>query len=121
MFASSDLAAFLKDPKVVAGGLFRRGHVALWLVLASELLTAFQMREGLATLVALGVNAALLGLAISLFKRRQTAVWLAVASEIVAATQMAPDRATLTILAINAVLLAAAVLAARVAAGAKPA
>jgi hypothetical protein len=79
------------------------------------------MREGVATLIVLLLNAALLGLAVTWFKRSQTAIWLAAASEIAAATQMTPDRATVMVLVINAVLLAAAILVARVAAGAKSA
>jgi len=121
MSSSSELTAFLKDPKPVAGAFFERRHVAIWLVLASELLTAFQMREGVAALIVLAINALLLGLAITWFKRSQKAIWLAAASEILVATQMTPDRATVVVLLINAVLLAAAVFVARVVASVKSA
>ena len=59
--------------------------------------------------------------AITWLKRSQVAIWLAAASEIAAATQMAPDRATVVVLVVNAGLLAAAILVARVAAGARAA
>jgi len=119
MASSSDLKEFFDHPAETAGAFLQRRHVALWLIAASELLTAFQMREGVAALVVLAINATLLALAVTLFKRGPAAVWLAVASEITVATQMAPDRHSFIVLAINAALLAAAVLAARLAARAK--
>jgi len=120
MTASFKLTEFLEDPKAVTGTLLWRCHVPIWLIVASELLTAFQMREGVATLIVLALNALTLWLAVGPLKKRQSAVWLAVASEIMTATQMAPSLGSVTVLALNAVVLALAILAARLAATQKP-
>jgi hypothetical protein len=121
MVASSNLTEFLKDPKAIAGTFLTRNHVAIWFIVASELLTAFQMREGAAALIVLAINAFILWLAVTFLKTRQLAIWFAVASEIMTATQMAPDKASVIVLLVNAGLLALAVMAARITATAKEA
>jgi len=113
MVASSTLAEFFKDPRTAAETLIQRYHIPVWLIVASELLTALHMREGVAALIVLGMNAVMLWLAVGFLKHRQIAVWFAVASELTAATQMTPDKASVVVLFVNAVLLALAVVVAR--------
>jgi hypothetical protein len=111
--ASSIFAAFLKDPGASASAFARRRHLALWLAVASVLLTALAMRESEMTVVILGANVLLLWLAIGLFKQGPVGVWLVIISEILAATQMRPGRTAVFVLLLNLLLLLGALIAAR--------
>ncbi|PPD45781.1 MAG: hypothetical protein CTY15_02670 [Methylocystis sp.] len=111
--ASLTFAAFLKDPRPVAGGFARRYRVAFWLVMGSMLLSGLAMRPSEVTVIILALNLLLLWLAVSLFKGARTSVWLVIAAEILAATQMAPNRATALALILNMILMLGALIAAR--------
>lgn len=113
---SSSFAAFLKNPRAVAGALSRRYRIALWLVVASVLLTALTMRESEIGVVILGANVLLLWFAVGLFKNSVVGFWLVVLSEILSATQMRPNRAAILALILNLALLLFALIAARLAA-----
>lgn len=96
-----------------AAGFVRRYPVALWLVVASTLLTGLVMRPGEVTVIILGLNVLLLWLAIGLFKHGWTPVWIVIVAEILAATQMAPNRLSALALLANMAMLFAALIAAR--------
>lgn len=113
---SSAFAAFLKNPRAVAGASARRYRIALWLVVASVLLTGLTMRGSEVTVVILGANALLLWLAVGLFKNGAAGVWLVILSEILSATQMRPNRVAVVVLILNLTLLLLALIAARLAA-----
>ncbi|MCX7898817.1 MAG: hypothetical protein N2444_01790 [Methylocystis sp.] len=111
---TSVLAAFLKDPKANAGAFVRRYHVASWFIVASTLLTGLVMRPSEVTVIILGLNVLLVGLAISWFRDGWTPVWMIVAAEILAATEMLPSRLSVIVLLANLALLFGALGAARI-------
>ncbi len=119
--ASSIFAAFLKDPKPIAGAFVRRYHVALGLIVFSTLLTSLMMRESEITIIILAAYVALLWLAVSVFKQGRTGVWLVIVAEILSATQMRPNRATVFALILNLTLMLGAIIAARLGAAEKDA
>jgi len=113
--ASSVFAAFLKDPRTSAGVFARRYRLALWLAVASMLVTGLTMRPSEITIVILAANLLLVWLAVSLFKNGRTGIWLIVASEVLSATQMRPGRVAILALILNLLLLLGALVAARLA------
>ncbi len=112
--ASSTFAAFLKDPKSNAGAFVRRYHLAPWLIVASTLLTGLVMRPSEVTVIILGVNVLLVGLAISWFRQGWTPIWMMALAEILAATEMLPSRLSALVLLANIALLLGALVAGRV-------
>ena len=111
---TSVFAAFRKDPKANAGAFVRRYHVAAWLVVAWTLFTGLVMRPSEVTVIIVGLNVLLAGLAISWFRQGWTPVWMIVIAEILAATEMLPSRLSVLVLIANLALLFGALIAARI-------
>lgn len=111
--AASDVTAFLKESKHVAGEYARRYHLAFWLVAASLLVNGLLMRPSEITVIVLGANVLLLWLAVGLFWRGQTAIWLLIVSQVLSVTQMHPNRFAILGVLLSVLLMLSALLAAR--------